>query len=135
MFASIYAASNIVDTRYGYGRHYSTLSDHEKFLTGKWGFMSGILYNLTIFFVKFSIVLFLLRIGKLNRWIRLIIYLDLALVFGSLATAVIVQLVQCRPINHNWNPAVGGQCLPKRTLTLVSYISSGRSTIVEPSRE
>lgn len=90
--------------------------------------MSGILYNLTIYFVKFSIVLFLLRIGKLKRWVRIVIYLDLFLVFGSLATTVIVQLVQCIPITHNWNTAVGAHCLPSRTLTLVSYISSGESS-------
>lgn len=96
--------------------------------SAKWGFMSGILYNLTIFFVKFSIILFLLRIGKLKTWVRVVIYLDLFLVFGSLATTIIVQLVQCIPITHNWNSAVSAHCLPARTLTLVSYISSGESS-------
>lgn len=90
--------------------------------------MGGILYNLTIFFVKFSIILFLLRIGKLKTWVRTVLYLDLFLVFGSLATTIVVQLVQCIPIAHNWNPAVSGHCLPPRTLTLVSYVSSGESS-------
>ena len=90
--------------------------------------MGGLLYNFTIFFVKFSIILFLLRIVKLKRWVRTVLYLDLFLVFGSLATAIVVQLVQCIPIAHNWNPAVSGHCLPPRTLTIVSYVSSGESS-------
>lgn len=89
--------------------------------------MAGILYNLTIFFVKFSVILFLLRIGKLKKWVRLVIYLDFFLVFGSLATAFIVQLVQCIPITHNWHSEIHAHCLPPRTLTIVSYVSSGES--------
>lgn len=117
----------MVNIKYGYGRHRRFLNNYQNNHIAKWGFISGILYNLTIYFVKFSIVLFLLRIGKLKRWVQIVIYLDLFLVFGSLATTIIVQLVQCISITHNWNPAVSAHCLPSQTSTLVSYISSGES--------
>lgn len=128
MFSIVYEAANISNIKYGSGRHRRFLNDDQVRHGAKWGFMAGILYNLTIFFVKFSVVLFLLRIGKLKRWVRIVIYLDLFLVFGSLATTIIVQLVQCIPITHNWYPEVAAHCLPSRTLTLVSYISSGESS-------
>ena len=111
--------------KYGFGRHHQFLNDYQTSQGAKWGFIAGTFYNLAIFFVKFSIILFLLRIGKLKTWVRTVIYLDLFLVFGSLATAVIVQLVRCRPITKNWDPDGSAYCLPPRTLTLVSYISSG----------
>ena len=123
----MYEAANIVNIKYGSGRHHRFLNANDLYHTAKWGFMAGILYNLTIFFVKFSVVLFLLRIGKLKKWVRLVIYLDFFLVFGSLATAVIVQLVQCIPITHNWHLEIHAHCLPPRTLTIVSYVSSGES--------
>ena len=128
MFSIVYEAANILNIKYGSGRHHRFLNDYQIRHGAKWGFMAGILYNLTIFFVKFSVVLFLLRIGKLKRWVRVVIYLDLLLVFGSLATTIIVQLVQCIPITHNWKPEVSAHCLPARTLNLVSYISSGESS-------
>ncbi|MCJ1269879.1 hypothetical protein MMC22_009772 [Lobaria immixta] len=127
IFSFVYEAANIVNIKYGSGRHHRFLNNNELYHNAKWGFMAGILYNLTIFFVKFSVILFLLRIGKLKRWVRIVIYLDLFLVFGSLATAVIVQLVQCIPITHNWHPDIHAHCLPPRTLTIVSYVSSGSS--------
>lgn len=126
-----YEAANIRCVKYGSGRHNRFLNDYQLHQTAKWGFMGGILYNLTIFFVKFSIILFLLRIGKLKTWVRTVIYLDLFLVFGSLATAVIVQLVRCRPITKNWDPDGSAYCLPPRTLTLVSYISSAVTAMTD----
>ena len=91
-------------------------------------FISSILYCLTVFFVKVSLLLFLLRINKLKRWVQKVIYLTLFLVFASQAAAIIVRLVQCKPIAGNWDPAVGAHCLSERTLILLYYLSSGESS-------
>ncbi|MCJ1262134.1 hypothetical protein MMC22_002004 [Lobaria immixta] len=131
IFSIAFAAANFVHVKYGYGRHRHFLNEYQSSQGTKWGFIAGIFYNLAIFFVKFSIILFLLRIEKLKTWVRTVIYLDLFLVFGSLATAVIVQLVQCIPITHNWDPDISARCLPPRTLTLVSYISSAFTAMTD----
>ena len=127
MIGIVYEAANITKIHYGSGRHHRFLDPNQILHTAKWGYMAGLFYNLTIFFVKFSVLLFLLRIEKLKQWVRIIIYLDIFLIFSSLATAVIVQLVECIPITHNWNHAISAHCIPSRTLTLVSYVSSGES--------
>lgn len=124
MFSIISSTTNILNIKTGFGRHRRFLTDSQRENSAKWFFMGGIFYNLAIFFVKFSVILFVLKIGKIKSWVRMVLYLDFVLVFGSLATAIIVQLVQCIPIAHNWNPAVSAHCLPSRTLTLVSYVSS-----------
>ncbi|MCJ1270375.1 hypothetical protein MMC22_010272, partial [Lobaria immixta] len=92
IFSIIFTAANITDIKYGYGRHRRFLNQYQQNHSAKWGYMAGIFYNLAVFFVKFSIILFILRISRLKRWVQTVIYIDLFLVFGSLVTAIIVQL-------------------------------------------
>ena len=118
----------VVGSKYGYGRHHRFLTRYQIIQIYKLGYISCMFYYLTVFFVKFSLLLFLLRITKLKRWVRTVIYLTLFLVFASQAAAIIVQLIQCKPIAGNWNPAVSAHCLPERTLFLIFYVSSGKSS-------
>lgn len=73
---------------------------------GKWWFyLAQLFYNPVLALVKASVLVFLLRLGSHQRWVRWFIY-GLNTFNALQAIAVfLVALLQCIPISANWDAA------------------------------
>ena len=118
-------AANIVAIKEGDGRPADALTSHQIKQRWKYIFIATLVYYLTVFFVKWSVLLFLLRVNKSKRWVEMTIYLTLFLVFSSLAAATIVQLIQCKPISRSWDSTMKGNCLSTQALLKIYTITLG----------
>jgi len=111
----------------GAGRHmhYLPLPEAEQAL--KWINVSEFLTLLALCLVKVSVVLFLLRIGNLKRWLRTALVVNMAILVLSTTALLIVLLVQCRPIQANWDLAVKATatCISMDSLVDISYLTTG----------
>src|SRR5690606_14749678 len=68
-----------------------------------WFYIAQLFYNPVLALVKASILVFLLRLGSHQRWVRWAIY-ALNTFNGLQAVAIfLVALLQCLPIEANWN--------------------------------
>ena len=113
--------------RIGDGRHIYYLDIAQVIRIGRLRFVSELLANLVICIVKISVALFLLRIGGLQRWLKVSLYATIVLLISSTSATVVIILVQCRPIAGSWDPMIKStaRCLSRSALTDVSYCSAG----------
>ncbi|KAI3544972.1 hypothetical protein CABS03_09907 [Colletotrichum abscissum] len=71
-----------------------------------WFFMAQMFYNPVLAFVRASILVFLLRLGGQKPGVRWTIH-GLNIANAAMATAIfLVALLQCLPIEANWDPLV-----------------------------
>lgn len=71
-----------------------------------WFFMAQMFYNPVLAFVRASILVFLLRLGGQKPGVRWAVH-GLNAVNAAMAIAVfLVALLQCLPIEANWDPVV-----------------------------
>nr|XP_036578564.1 CFEM domain-containing protein [Colletotrichum truncatum]KAF6785859.1 CFEM domain-containing protein [Colletotrichum truncatum] len=71
-----------------------------------WFFLMQMFYNPVLAFVRASVLVFLLRLGGQKPGVRWAIH-GLNIINGSMAVAVfLVALLQCLPIEANWDPVV-----------------------------
>ncbi|KAM0801648.1 hypothetical protein BDR22DRAFT_971869 [Usnea florida] len=129
----VYFGVGPVGTRAGFGRHIYDLDIAQIIRVGKATFVSQLLSFLIICVVKISVALFLLRIGGLRRWLRMSLFVTIALLVSSTSATIIVLLVQCRPIGGLWDPMVKqtANCLSPAALTDVTYCSIAISILTD----
>jgi len=108
LFTSIFVIMVIVNVHYGLGRHLILVTDFPAF--GKGILAAEILYNPAILATKISILLLYKRIFPVRRFI-ITLYITGAFVAAYSLTAAMVNLLQCLPINADWNPAVKPRCV------------------------
>ena len=112
---------------YGVGRHVIYVPPLRLEYAAKLNFIAEILEVLDLYLVKASLAILVLRMKPrpLFRWMM---YGCLVLLTAVNLGAVIVELAQCRPIQLNWNKALGrGSCWSGRVLLVSAYLVSGRS--------
>lgn len=102
----------MLEVSYGLGRHVQYLPpDHfEGFL--KYNYLDWIQVFITLAISKISICLFLLRISKFARY-RNFLFTLIALIILTHTPLTLLYLLQCIPLNKNWDPKVPGYCFPK----------------------
>lgn len=80
-----------------------------------WNFLVQMFYNPVLALVKASILVFLLRLGGHKRSIRYAIYALLALNAGHAVAIFLTALLQCLPLEANWDFALrlepGTRCI------------------------
>ncbi|EKG15148.1 hypothetical protein MPH_07664 [Macrophomina phaseolina MS6] len=59
---------------------------------------------------KSAVALFLLRI-VVETWHRVVLWIIIVIVSTVSLFSVIFTFVRCRPVEANWSPFVGGECL------------------------
>jgi hypothetical protein len=80
---------------------------------------------LALCFVKVSVLLFLLSIGRLLSWVAMTLYVTLFLIVSSTLAFSVVLWAQCRPVAANWDPRItGAYCLPVDNYVAAVYVLS-----------
>ena len=104
------------------------LTEEERVHAGKYGFLAIPVWGVAITLIKSSIALTLLRIQPNVLWWRIFLWTIIAImaIYGVGNTFFI--LLQCRPLEAAWNPAilavVDGTCLPVLGIHIMSNIGS-----------
>ena len=120
----------MVNTYFGYGRHAYHLDIAQLTKVAKWLFIGEFMATPILCLVKVSVALFLLRIGGLRRWLKVLLLASTTLLISSTFTFVIILSVQCRPIAGNWDPVIRrtSKCFSTSVLVDIFYCSSGLMT-------
>ena len=105
----------MLEVYYGLGRHRAYLpADHyEGFL--KYNFLDWNQVFITLALSKIAICLFLLRISKFEKWRKFLFGL-IAMIIITHTPLTILFLLQCTPLNKNWDIAVPGRCFNKHAV-------------------
>ena len=77
-------------------------------------------------FVKLSVCFFILRmIGRTQKPVRYMIYVNLAILLPFTVAVTVVQDVACVPFSKLWTPRKPGKCLDKEAVRAVAQAYSG----------
>jgi hypothetical protein len=109
------------------GRNPTSLVMAERLL--KLGYVSRHLWLWSVTFIKVSVALMMLRIKQTRRW-----QIGISMLVATLLVMGFVQLIglliQCRPLNKNWNLTGPGKCWSTTIQDNGTYISSGTPNTV-----
>ena len=96
-------------------------------------FFSQLLLFVAIFAVKLSITLFVLKIGGLSKVFRTALVVNITFLGLANAAFIIELLLQCRPIQGNWNPDVRAtaNCVSAMGVMVLCYTSAIVSVITD----
>lgn len=108
------------------GIHIEDIPEHDPVAPLRWQFIIQLWYSPILGAVKASILLFMLRLTSHMARIRWTIHALNALNVGMVATILLVVIVQCGPVEFNWDKSVGGVCINQGWF----YVSTAALTIV-----
>jgi len=97
------------------GQHINTLSGYEQITSLKPFYASIVVYNLALFFTKFSIMLQYLRIFPYRKF-RIMCHSLMAFVFAWSCWTVCSSIFFCTPVAKFWNPILPGHCFSEWVL-------------------
>lgn len=103
---------NIKGATEGYGRHKWYLPKAQQEKVNMFGWYGQVLLFITLFLLKTSICILILRIKK-TKSLKMIVYPLLAVLFLTNILPVIVLLSECRPVATFWRPSAGKCWDPK----------------------
>ncbi|RKF56660.1 putative pth11-like integral membrane protein [Erysiphe neolycopersici] len=105
----------------GMGRHYRYLTHEEGVNFYKTLYLSIIIYNVSLLFIKFSILLQYLRVAT-NKKVRLACYLVMLFTIVYGIEAFFTGVFHCWPISRFWGDKDTGKCINKPILW---FLNSG----------
>lgn len=106
--------------KYGMGRHEADLSAYDQITSLKPWYASIVVYNLALFFTKWSIMLQYLRIFPLRKF-RILCYCLMAFVFAWSCWTVFSAIAFCTPVEKFWRPDLPGHCLSEWAVWYASF--------------
>jgi hypothetical protein len=77
-----------------------------------------------LFFVKSSIVFFLLRLKPGKKYV-VILYCTLVLLILITIATFVVTMAQCQPLAKEWNPTLDGFCWSPNVFQVTAFVLSG----------
>ncbi|KAF2014394.1 hypothetical protein BU24DRAFT_451452 [Aaosphaeria arxii CBS 175.79] len=111
-----------VSLQYGMGRHIFFLGPPDIMNAIKYNAIAQIFNITTFYFVKASIVLFLLRlVTHLHKTKRMILWISFGLLTAMNVEALIVSIFQCQPLQKQWNPTSSGICWNRNVFQYSAY--------------
>ena len=120
----------MLEINYGLGRHVQYLpTDHYVWFL-KYNFLDWVQVFITLPLSKISICLFLLRISKFERW-RNFLFGLIGFIIITHTPLTILFLLQCIPLNKNWNTSVPGRCFSKQSVEVIIIIQGVISVITD----
>ncbi|KAI1768928.1 hypothetical protein GGR53DRAFT_462009 [Hypoxylon sp. FL1150] len=96
---------------YGYGRHVTTLSAHDKYQAFKYFYLCQVTYKACINLTKASILLLYLRIFSNTKWLRWACRFILTTVILYCIASVTATIFQCTPVTKAFNKSLKGTCI------------------------
>lgn len=127
-------ASNIavsIAVTAGIGRHMTELSPESQIDAGYKLIILSSIVVWTFALPKLAILALLQRIFQIPRYILYLCwFMCFVTICGSFATSVI-WFEQCRPVEHQWNPAVPGKCWPSHVIAGLGYFTSAISAVLD----
>ena len=106
---------------WGLGRHKFYLKPTHYTFFLKYNFLDWNQVIITLYLCKLSICLFLLRISKFDKW-RAFLYSVMAILTLSHVPLELLYLLQCRPIQKNWNQTRPGSCFSLLTVEKIIIV-------------
>jgi hypothetical protein len=118
----------IASTTYGWGRPlaYFTPADLESTL--KLQYAVSIIWPFTIWLVRVSVALSLLRLGAEKIW-RWPLYLIMVIQTVISASYLVIQLAQCTPISANWDTLIVSQCRDQEPIIVYGWVKIGQTLV------
>lgn len=108
----------------GMGRHIYCLSRYQISQVAKWTLLSQIFISINLGLTKISICALVLRvIDRSHKRFSQFIWALIIFVTVTHIAQLILFLTQCRPVEANWNPSVGGNCFSERITYSVAYLN------------
>ena len=105
----------------GYGVHSKDVPKEAKSETaGMIRYFAALFYYPTLGFCKSSVLLFLLRIGGHELYLRVCIHTLNVFNIGITAATFFSNLLQCLPIKKTWDSAIPGRCIDTKVMWMVS---------------
>lgn len=120
LFAMVLCVCSIIETRYGLGRHISTVSPEDLGTFLKYNFAAELAYIFSFVASKLAFVFIYLRIFPRSR-LRTSSYVLAAILVAELIEESVVVLSQCAPLQKAWNVELPGKCLNLLTFFYVSF--------------
>ncbi|KAH8770612.1 hypothetical protein BGZ57DRAFT_985595 [Hyaloscypha finlandica] len=120
LFAMVLCVCCIIETRYGLGRHVSTVSPEDLGTLLKYNFAAELAYIFSFVASKLAFVFIYLRIFPKSR-LRTSSYVLAAILVAELIEESAVVLAQCAPLQKAWNVELPGKCLNLLTFFYVSF--------------
>lgn len=122
---------SLASIKYGIGQHLLLLNPLDAMEAAKLNTIAQPLNILALFFVKASIVLFLVRLkpGKIYLYT---LWATFALLLSITVEAFIVTMAQCQPIARGWNPTITeGFCWSANVFEYSAYILSACTILTD----
>lgn len=109
------------------GIHIEDVPEHDPIVPLRWQFIIQLWYSPILGAVKASILLFMLRLTSHMARVRWSIHALNALNLGLVATILLVVIIQCGPVEFNWDKSIrGGTCINQGWF----YLSTAALTIL-----
>jgi len=115
---------SIVSINHGIGRHIYYIPPLDVMEAVKMNTIAQPLNVWALFFVKCSIVFFLLRLKPGKRYV-VVLYCTLVLLVLITIATFVVTMAQCQPLAKEWNPTLDGFCWSPNVFQVTAYILSG----------
>lgn len=108
------------------GIHIEDVPEHDPIVPLRWQFIIQLWYSPILGAVKASILLFMLRLTSHMARMRWSIHALNALNLGMVASILLVVIIQCGPVEFNWDKSIrGGMCINQGWF----YLSTAALTI------
>ncbi|KAM0800313.1 hypothetical protein BDR22DRAFT_852571 [Usnea florida] len=109
-----YLVNVIVSLHQGFGEHYELLIHNCAITFGKNLFSEQLLYFAVIGLAKISILAFYWRVFKTSKPVRISCYSLGVIVACWEMAALLVTVLQCRPISGYWNKEIHSKCIDEK---------------------
>ncbi|QSZ36343.1 hypothetical protein DSL72_006219 [Monilinia vaccinii-corymbosi] len=117
----------------GFGQHIGDLSVEHYVVGVKYWCLAQISYPPTVFIIKSSIALYLVRIAIKPIHVYTI-YISMVLFFVYNVVFFVFLIAQCRPVSFFWRQfegATDGHCIPGKTIAAIAYGHAALSILTD----
>ncbi|KAI9714793.1 MAG: hypothetical protein M1820_000082 [Bogoriella megaspora] len=118
----------------GLGRHESQLTEAQLSQVNKWTYIGWIVVFISYFFVRTSVMLFVLRLlppGK--KWETRIIFFVFFLNIAITIIATVTYGLHCQPFQAGWKSVPGGHCKSYQDLTITQWVNGILACVIDIS--
>ncbi|KLJ13381.1 hypothetical protein EMPG_11670 [Blastomyces silverae] len=119
----------LVGISYGYGKPWGELTTHEQLVSMKLFWAVQLAYKFTLNFSKMSILLLYRRIF-VTRKFQIAVNIVFAFVVLYFIASVVANILECRPIEKNFDMTIPGKCINITAHWFTNAISTSSSDIV-----
>lgn len=120
LFAMVLCVCCIIETRYGLGRHISTVPLEDLGILLKYNFATELAYIFSFVASKLAFIFFYLSVFPQSR-LRTSSYVLAVILVAQLIEESAVVLTQCAPLQKAWNVELPGKCLNLLTFFYASF--------------